>query len=299
MDDTKEKLSDLVRKSIEPRVVTKDGVDFLVHNNEMSVKDLTALTEKYAPAPRRRTGTTTLARLQSYIDFTNRHRNDDSIVLVEGTVDKNSIKAEALTIFNADPKGGDELKAGHSDFRCDYKFPISKELAAFIAKNGQRMSQSDFALFLEDHITDMASPYGVNLNGEITNDFSSIEKALGGKGADPITMLELSRGLEVRVTETVKNATKLQSGEMCLKYSTEHSNADGTPLTIPAWFLISLPLFEGGQPVDVPVRLRYRVTEGTAIWFYELYQMNKAFDAAFDQAVEYIKEQTELPVFVV
>ncbi len=298
MDDTKEKLSDSVRKSIEPRVITNSGVDFLVHNNEMSVKDLSALTDKYLPAPRRRTGTTTLARLQSYIDFTLRHKNEDSIVLVEGTVDKNSIKAEALTIFNADPKGGDDLKAGHGDFKCDYKFPISKELAAFIDNNGKRMSQADFALFLEDHITDMASPHDSETVGGVSN-FSQVEKALGGKGADPITMLELSRGLEVRVTETVKNATKLQSGEMCLKYSTEHSNADGTPLTIPAWFLIRLPLFEGGQPVDVPVRLRYRVNEGTAIWFYELYQMNKAFDEAFDQAVAYIKEQTELPVFVV
>jgi len=293
-DNTKEKLSESIRKSIEPRVISKDGADFLVHNQEMAVKDLTALTEKYEPAPRRRTGITTLARLHSYIDFTNRYKGNDSIILVEGKVGKNTIQAAALTIFNADPAGDDQLKAGHGDFKCDYKFPISKELKAFVDKNDSVMTQADFAMFLEDHISDMSSP---SLMAE--EDQKAIVRSLGGAGADPINMLELARGLEVRVTETVTNQSKLASGEMSFKFSAEHAGVDGKPLSIPAWFLITVPLFEGGAPIDIPVRLRYRVKEGVVSWFYELYRMNEAFDKAFDDAVSFIKEKTELPVFIV
>jgi len=302
MNTEKENLSDLARKAIEPRIIeAKDGTQFLISNKEMNVEDVTKTTEKHLDAPRRRTGNTTLARLHSYIDFTNRYKSEDSIILVEGKVSKNTIQATALTLFNADPAGGDQLKAGHGDFKCDYKFPVSKELGAFVLKNGVGMSQADFALFLEDHISDMSSPNTdeqKSVDGTI-DPFKSIERALGGKGADPITMLELARGLEVRVTETVTNQTKLASGEMSFKFSAEHGGVDGKPLNIPVWFLIRVPLFEGGAPIDIPVRLRYRVKEGTITWFYELYRMNEAFDKAFDDAVQFIKEKTELPVFIV
>lgn len=295
MNTEKENLSELARKAVEPRVILGDnGSQFLVYSREMNVQDITKDAEKYAEAPRRRTGNTTLARLHSYIKFTNRYKNDDSIVLVEGMVSKNTIKATALTIFNADPAGGDQLKAGHGDFKCDYKFPVSKELNAFVAKNGVTMTQGDFAMFLEDHISDMSSPSLM-----VEEDRNLIVRGLGGAGADPINMLELARGLEVRVTETVTNQQKLASGEMSFKFSAEHAGVDGKPLNIPVWFLITVPLFEGGAPIDIPVRLRYRVKEGIVTWFYELYRMNEAFDRAFDDAVSFIGEETQLPVFIV
>lgn len=290
----KEKLIDTIRVSIEPRVIEKDGASILLHNQEMKTVDLTAIIEKYAPTPLRRKGITTLARLHSYIDFTNRYKNEDSIVLVEGKVSKNTIQATALTIFNADPAGGDQLKAGHGDFKCDYKFPVSKELNAFVAKNGVTMAQGEFAMFLEDHISDMSSPSFM-----VEEDRNLIVRCLGGAGADPINMLELARGLEVRVTETVTNQQRLASGEMSFKFSTEHSGVDGKPLNIPVWFLIRVPLFEGGAPIDIPARLRYRVKEGIVTWFYELYRMNEAFDRAFDDAVSFISAETQLPVFIV
>lgn len=295
MNTEKEDLSELARKAIEPRIIeAKDGTQFLISNKEMNVEDVTKLTERHLTSPKRRTGNTTLARLHSYIDFTNRYKSEESIILVEGKVGKNTIAAAALTIFNADPAGSDQLKAGHGDFKCDYKFPISKELKAFVDRNGHTMTQADFAMFLEDHISDMSSP---SLMAE--EDQKAIVRGLGGAGADPITMLELARGLEVRVTETVTNQSKLASGEMSFKFSAEHAGVDGKPLSIPVWFLIRVPLFEGGAPIDIPVRLRYRVKEGIVTWSYELYRMNEAFDKAFDDAVTFIKEKTELPVFIV
>jgi uncharacterized protein YfdQ (DUF2303 family) len=232
-----------------------------------------------------------IGRTQSLIDYANRYKDADSLVYARGQVEENLIKASATIVFNPHPIGSDQNLAGYGDFKAEYNFPLSKELLSWLKNNGNAMAQMEFANFLEDHVCDMTSDYDYER--------MDLEKTLGGKRADPIEMLELSRGLELRVNEQVKNVGRLQSGEMQIVYSVEHTQSDGQPIRVPTWFNIKVPVFEGDAPHIIPVRLRYRVKEGKVIWFYELFSLNKIFDAAFDSVIDLIKENTQLPVFII
>lgn len=286
-----EALAKVIAENIKPQVIDHEGKQFLVHPKNAEVTDLKELVEKYQPAPDRRVGLFQLGRTASLIDFANRYKGPDSIILAEGNVTKTSIEALVKVIFNAHPQGIDQTLAGHGDFLAEYRLPVSKELNSWLANNGKIMGQGDFALFIEDHVIDMADP----LFSDLAQD---LERVLAGRGADPITMLELSRGLEVRVNEQVKNQGRLQTGETQLVYSVEHAGTDGSPLKVPSWFLINVPVFEGDAQHIIPVRLRYRVKEGKVTWAYELFRIERTFDQAFADTLNVIQTQTGLPLFI-
>ena len=287
-----EALAKILHDNARSRVIEHDGNEFLVAPQNAKVHDLKALVAPYQDRPDRRKGVYHLSRTQSLIDFANRYKAEETYIKASGKVDGNTLEAKAVVVFNPHPAGADHKLAGHEDFSAIYNFPVSKELTGWLAQNAKGMGQADFAAFIEDHIVDMIDPQFHELERDL-------EKVLAGKGADPITMLELSRGLEVRVNEQVKNQGRLQSGEQVLTFSIEHAGADGQPLRIPSWFIINVPVFEGDAPHNIPVRLRYRVKEGRGTWFYELFRMEKVFDFAFNASLERIKGETNLPLFMV
>ena len=293
--ENEKNICELIKESIKPEVIkAQNGTQFLVHPDQSSVVDLTGMEEKYLTRPSLRKGDVTLARLKSFVDYTNKYKDDDTIIYVSGSVDKNQVSANAVTVFNDHPYKENKGDAGRRDFSCKYKFPISKELSSFIKYNSVKMTQLEFSIFLEDHAVSMIDPY---TDQELIP--KGTEIALSGKGADPIKMIELSRGLEIRVQEKVQNSSRASSGEMQFRFSVEHEGADGSPLTVPSWFMISIPVFEGGERVPIIAKLRYRVKDGEISWFYELFGMNDVFDMAFNNAVNYISESTGIDTFIV
>lgn len=286
-------LADLITENAKPTVITHDNKEFLVHSSSQKVTDLKELTDKHLLAPERRKGVFNIGRTQSFIDFVNRYKTDASALFGKGTVFGNSISASISAVFNEHPAGSDDLKAGHRDFKAEYKFPIAKEIQRWIETNAETMDQQEFAAFIEDNACDMLDPLFVD-----EEKIAALTKYLGGKPADPIRMIELARGLEVRVKEQVQNFSRIQTGEMQLKYSVEHEGSDGQPLTIPAFFIIGVPVFEGGEPYKIAVRLRYRVYGGKVTWSYELFKIEQTFDIAFNDALAKIKEDTGLPLFI-
>lgn len=284
-------LADVLAENLKPQVINHHGIELLIHPENQSVTDLKEITEKYQEAPDRRKGNTRLGRTGSFIEFVNRYKtNDLSIIFARGLVSGHSIDASVQAVFNPHPAGEYQNVAGHGDFTASYQFPVSKEMGFWINKDGAYMNQGEFARFIEDRISDMIDPL-------FSEHKADLERVLCGRAADPINMLELSRGLEVNVKEQVKNSGRLQSGEMQLTYSVEHDGADGQPLKVPSWFIINIPVFEGDKPYEIAVRLRYRIKDGAVSWAYELFRLEKTFDMAFNECVNFIQENTKLPVF--
>lgn len=291
MTTENEALAQILADNIEPKILTIAGTDLAIHGKDQRVTDLRNLLKNYLPRPDRRIGTVHIGRTQSLINFTNLYKGPESVIFATGSVTQTSIQALARVVFNYHPFGVEQEAAGHGDFVAEYKFPVSKELKSWIECNGKAMPQADFARFIEDRIVDMVDPQFHELGRDLT-------RVLAGNGADPITMLELSRGLEVRVNEQVKNVGRLQTGEVQLTFSVDHSGADGQPLRVPSWFIINVPVFEGDEPHSIPVRLRYRVKEGVVTWFYELFRIEKTFDSAFYNTLGRIQDETGLNLFI-
>ncbi|WP_420010598.1 DUF2303 family protein [Tateyamaria sp.] len=78
----------------------------------------------------------------------------------------------------------------------------------------------------------------------------------------------------------------------------EHKAPDGKPLQIPNLIIIAIPVFMGGAPYRMPVRFRYRKLGGEVRFILSIYNPEKAFEAAFKEAVEAATTETDLPTFM-
>lgn len=292
---TKDKPDNIAKmlENIEPRILFVEGSDIgtqvLLVPNGMKAEGIKKYLDEHRLFPERRKDIERTDRLQSFIDLTNRFKSEDSVVFAKGTIKENSIEAKLTTVFDYHPANSNVLDAQNKGHRVDYNFPVSKEFQFWLRNNGEALDQTDFALLLEEHILEM-----VIVREEEVQEISGLKP----KFADPLQMRELSADLEIYSSEEVRQAGKLSSGERNIRFTTQHTDADGKPISIPDFFMIQVPVFESEGSVRIPVRLRYR-KHGTSIkWFYDLYRVDRVFDTAFEKAVNEVKEKTQIPLFI-
>lgn len=282
-----------------------EAAQVLAYPQGMTVVDVENFLATKRPNPRRRKGTATHATLASFIAHANRFRDADTALFAHGDMAVPSLTAvfdyhQALTMTDADGVVIDRGLAGalprFGEHRSVYSFPVSTEWKAWLEKNGNKnaMSQQEFAEFLEDRIMDVLPPPDSDASAAHLLD---IAKQLGGSFATPAKLLELSRGLTVHLDERVKQVTNLSTGEGEIQWHQTHNGADGQPLKVPSLFLIGIPAFKEGMLYRLCVRLRYRAGGGTVRWFYEIYQFERAFEDAFNEACQKAAEETKLPLF--
>ena len=265
------------------------GAPYAVVPQEMSVVCLKSTIDKYATKPERRRGTASADRLESFVDLTNRSKDKDSVIFAHGKINGKSIEARLTAILDYNIASTENNDARFGEHRIVYDFPVSKEFKAWMALDGDFMEQEEFAFFLEDKINQLSVP---------NDEDKAVVQGLTPVFADPIQMLELSKGLELRSQEHVRKSFKTQTGETQIQYSNEHSDGDGQPLIVPNFFVVNIPVFEMGGRERIVVRLRYRVKQGAIKWVYDLYRPEDVFDAGFEGACEMAREKTELPLYI-
>lgn len=242
--------------------------------------------DAYRTKPERRTGTARVLELVSFMDLTQRFADEDSALFADP--DPRAPSLTAVLDYHEKTAEGAPRFGTH---RIVYAFPLSDEWKAWQAANGKELSQAAFAELVENRILDVTDPSGAGEQARALAD------ALGATFASPSKLLDLSRGLSLRVGQKVRNALSLASGEMQVEFITEHQDQQGQPLRIPSAFLIGIPVFRNGDVYRLAVRLRYRLREGNVTWFYEIYRADRAFDDAFTEACTKAQMQTGLPLF--
>lgn len=258
----------------------------LVVQNDQRVVDLRPFVDGQRTRPARMRGTSEHREVGSFIDHVQRHGQINHTAIF---VDKAS--AEAVAVLNYAGFTLGAFEAGHGDYRAVCAFPVSPEWR-FWTRLSRPMDQAEFASVLEGRILDVLDPASA---------LPSTVELLGRLGvalASPSELLEVSRGLAIRAEVTVAQAVRLSSGETQVTFSEEHRRTDGRgPLAVPAAFLLGLRVFEGGPLYQVPVRLRYKLREGTISWTVELVRADRVQEDAFAEATARIKSETGVPVF--
>lgn len=266
------------------------------------MRSIKAHVDEYRAKPAFRQGTATAGTLASFCTLVNRHASADTAIFVDSNwkapkftavIDYHVGTTQAATEGEAPrresaPVGEDPL-ARFGKHRVAYVFPLSDPWKTWVAMNGKSMGQGDFAAFIEDNIADVACP----------SDMERVEweTKFKTKFADPNTLVDLARGLEVKVGARVKNKFTLQSGETQMVFETEHRDAGGNELIVPGVFLLGIPIFYLGAIVYIPVRLRYRLQDGTVVWFYQLYRPDLFVDERVRCDVDVVERETKLPVY--
>jgi uncharacterized protein YfdQ (DUF2303 family) len=248
------------------------------------ILDIKPHLEKFRQFPARIKGTAKTTTLQSFIDLTNRHKAANSVVFASTAWPIPSLTA--VIDYHLDEG---EPRAMHLDHRITYEFPLTEELMDWMAFNEKPMKQADFALFLEEHAAELASPH----DGEKQR----FEQLFKERVATPVEVVGLSRHLEVYVGAKIKRQERLQTGERVVEFSEEHSNAKGEKVDIPGVFIVSVQAFTDGEPVRIAARLRYRVSGGDISWFYSLYRWDQELRTRVKDDLATVAKDTALPCF--
>lgn len=249
---------------------------------EQVFRSVKGVIEEYRTAPARRRGTATVDTLSSFIDLTNRHKDEHSALF-----GKTSWPEPKLTaVLNYDANG---VAARYRDHRIVYAFPLTEEFKAWVSFNNKGMEQEIFAAFLEEHAAELSSP----TDGER----SEYERLFKEKMATPSEVVALSRHLEVHVKARAKQGIRLQTGERTVEFAEEHVNAKGDPVVVPGIFMVSVPAFVDGDAVRIPARLRYRVQGDKVMWLYQLYRWETYLREQVGHDLKKAATDTELPAF--
>lgn len=213
--------------------------------------------ERFRSTPFRKTAKVTLDEAESFIRYFNAHATESSNIY--GQVDP------PLFVGVIDDDGE---AAGWKQHRVEYTCPYSKEWAAWKSRDGQGMSQQEFAEFIERNLPDIVEP----------------------PGAD---MLEISRSLQAKKKVNFSSGLRLANGQQELSYEEEiqGTSAKGK-LQIPETFQIGVRVLEGGSPYAVQCRLRYRIKDATLVMWYEMVRPHKVLEDAVQEVCDLIERDT-------
>lgn len=267
------------------------------HGTTPALNSVASLFEAYRDHPRRKTGTARALTLTSFIDLVNRHKTADTAVFADTNWEKPSFQAvidyhglnavvEAPTLIAGEDAVG---TPGNLKHRIAYEFPLSLEWKTWVKAHDAWMEQRVFAEFIRDNLINLAAPFDAE---RIT-----IEREFGTTVASPADLLRLSRGLQVNVESVVKQAVTLESGEGQISWEETHKDADGKPLKVPGAFLLSVAPFFGGEPVRMPVSLRYRADGGKVRWGILLYRPDAYVTERVRDDLDRVAKDTGLPTF--
>lgn len=273
------------------------------------VEDLTAKHREAAEflKPARRKGTARLDDLQSLIDWANRFKGPTSALFAKP--DLNAPTITCIADYHAEGPADQATATGdptarHCHHRAIYSFPLSEEWKAWTGISGNPLEKDDLGEFIEANAKNIMDPTAAILaakesdkNQPWENRLIQTAQQIEGRYGQLTQLLQMSRQFQVYETSDLKVTSNRDTGESEIQFLNEHKGADGKPLQIPNLIIIAIPVFMGGTPYRMPVRFRYRKMGGVVRFILSIYNPEKAFEAAFKEAVEEATEKTELPTF--
>lgn len=243
-----------------PDVPGRDDVKpYVMVPHGCAVRDL----EHLLPRPTRATGNTTLRDSDSFIRYVNTQKEEGTRIF--GCYEPPLFKA----VFNDHLPDG----AGWRDHTATYACPLSPEWATWKGSSGKKMSQEQFAQFIEDNSPDCVNP----------------------PSAD---MIEISRSLEAKKAVNFAQGIRLSNGQNELTYEeTVTGTAAKGRMSVPEVFSIGIPVLEGGARYEINARLRYRIDGGKLSMWFDLERPHKVLEDAVDNVWSLIEEGTTLEIF--
>ena len=283
----------------------------------VKLEDVTQKLLFLLPTPQHRAGNKKLASLQSFVDFVNRYTEPSTVLFANpGTStiaavfdyhdalhepplaladSADGIRTTPLPeITNPRPRWG--------RFTATYAFPFSRAWKVWKESNVKPMSQVALAGFIEDNIIDVNDTADVDKLVSANN--KNLIGTLGLTLANRAKLLGAARGLSLHVEEKLGAVVNTQTGEIAVNYEQVHSGegapaGTATKVDVPSAFTVFLPVYDGAMPFELLVRLRYRKDGQALRWHYDVYQIERALELAFQESVKEIVAGTGIPVFFV
>lgn len=257
---------------------------------------LKALVDEWRDLPERRSGTTSLDDLASFIALTNRWKDDDSVIYAK----RSEAAPTFTTVFDEHRAGSSTVEeaARWRKHRARFAPTPSEPWKAWKEIDGKGMSQTTLVAFLEARILDIAEP-----PSDQDTTAAALIRTLGGRTTGASGMLEIARGLKVRESSEVISVNNSATGEVEVAFRSKLTNDADQPLSIPSCFSVIAPLFEGGENFRLWMRIQMKkVADSDGIqkltWTLTRYRPDLIVQAGIEAMLADIREQTGLTVLM-
>ncbi|WP_046508008.1 DUF2303 family protein [Streptomyces odonnellii] len=218
---------DVALRSARPAELTPGKVYSLVTpDGKAHQLDLTG--PKFTGVPPRKTGTTTVRDVDSFLAYFDKHGDFDSEVYAD--VERHTITA-VLDAHQSDAPRW-------SEHRLHLSLRPTAAWRAWMGIDDRLMPQGDFAEFIEDNLVDLVEP-------------------------DSATMLELAESFQATTSAEFQSSQRLDSGQRRFSYVEDVQAKAGHrgDITIPGTLTLALRPFEGSEPYRVIARFKYRLSK--------------------------------------
>ncbi len=258
MTETKE-VADLARKaSAIPQVIsTPSGREYLIVPKDHEATEVTPLHKPNILMPKNIRQSVTLQNAMALVDYLNRFKNDDSLLLADvaqsrivAVIDYHGVKAPALV-----------------DHKATLDLPFSEEWKTWSAINGHLKPQLEFARFVEENAPDIKAP-------------------------DAGSLLEAVRDLQAKRSVNFMAAVRTASDNESFEYTDNTETRSKGDLELPTRFLLSIPVYFGDAAVEVPAFLRWKLDDGKLQLGIKLHRAEHIRQAAFQLIVTEATEKT-------
>lgn len=223
--DNTQAVIDVATRATQPYELTPGKVySILTTDGRAHRADLTG--PEFTGKPPRKTGTTVVRDVPSFLAYFDKHGDDDSEVYAD-------VERRTITAVLDAHTGEDARWGGH---RLELHLRETAAWRAWTSMDGQLVPQGQFAEFVEDNLVDLVEP-------------------------DSATMLELAESFEVTTSAEFQSSQRLDSGARKFSYVEEQTGKAGHKgdITIPATLTLALRPFEGCEPFKVTARFKYRL----------------------------------------
>lgn len=254
---------DLSGRTCQP--VTTEPKHFVIVPNDCRVESLEPFQERERPAYKH--GNVVLFDVASFIEYFNLFDDDNSRIFANPS-DRSLL---AILDYHTASDGPARWGKHRASLTCE----TTDEWDVWFASNNKSMEQTAFALFIEDNVFDIFRPSGAAL-------------------------LEVARSLKARKDVEFASDVNLHNGQIQFRYhETIQGRVGGGEIEIPELFTLRFPIFEGGEPHEIEVRLRWRITAEKKLQFhYTMIGSGKLLRESFRETVEHVSKGTNSVVML-
>lgn len=228
-----------------------------------------SLKDQIPDLPPRRIADVRLFDAESFISYVNAFKAPETRIFAD-------LQARAIGAILDYHEAGATGAARWGQHSVTLQLRLTPEWQRWVSMDRKKVSQLDFAEFIEDNLPDIASPDGSDI-------------------------LQVSRSLEATKTVTFASGVRLDNGQVDLTYK---ENIDGAArvnqqtVRIPESFVLGLAPFEGTPKYRLVARLRYRIGDGGRLTIgFDLVQPEKVLEDAFEVIVVNVESQAGLSVW--
>lgn len=162
------------------------------------------------------------------------------------------------------------------DFVALYQPRKSVEWDRWTGKNGDELTQFDFAIFIEDNLQDIAA----------VESMPTAQELLG-----------MATKFQLTMDMRYKSNIRTQNGDVDLMFVNDADAQTVEKMKLFEKISIGIPVFWGGPAYRIDARLRYRVRESGLKFWYELIREDKVMEDATKTMIDQIKADTGVPLF--